>query len=257
MFESESQLFPRVEVEKAFSELNAWVSVHDIIRAARILENRLPTREPPPGHIVLTFADDDNTQSFHMILMRYLIKAFRCPGGQMLIALHTEPQILPETRSALRRCRFKPTVTVGPSSRLHEFAPMVPRDRRLRFMVIRDKPPVLELVYRPLLAWHDIVGRAFELALELRDLRASANKERAKPFGVFHEPKSDSQLRAIVEAMAFYACGHTIGQASKREASLEIGFRNVAIVGAPPFTPALIGAAREAQAMQFEPFRNE
>lgn len=250
------EAFPVSEMIAAFAELNAWVSVPAIQLAARTLEKRLLPDEAPSVQVLITFQDHDDAESFHVLMMRYLIEAFRCPESQLLLAAGIDPAIKSETLDILRAARFRPTIKVGPAEALHTFAPTAPRGSPRRFMVIRDEAHILDLIYRPVRVWQELVGRGFSLAHGILEMLQKAEQESGGRPKVFHKPTSDSPLTAMIEGLAFYSRGHDVGNATTKPVSTDVDYRNVAIVGKPPFDARAIDSARQLQLRQFEDLRS-
>lgn len=243
-------------LQKVFAEFSAWTSVRDILKAARLLEDRLLAGESPSPYIVLAFPDNEIFQDTLAVSLKYLIPSYRCPLPKILIAAREDPSITSATRKTLEKTRFDPKIHTGQPDQLSRFMPDAPSGKLLRFFVIEDAPHVLELIWKPVQVWRSMLVSYLDQAWELKKLIAEALSKTGGAPLIFHKPHADSRLPAMLEAIAYYVFGHDIGFQSASGTEIENAFRCVMVRGQPPFDDRILQAARDVQVSQLEQLRH-
>ncbi len=250
-------LFPRDQLLQTFAELGSWTRVSDLLKAGRILEDRLLGDEAPTGHLILTFPDDDVIEFVLIRMLDLLFHSYRCPHTKVLLAAREDPMILASTCQTIENSVLNVTVKVGKPESLHHYHPSAPEHPRLRFFHIEDQPHMLELASAPMRVLRLMTVGYMENALRLAKLKREAKEKTGGAPIIFHRHNADSRLPAVLDAIAFYVCAHDIGY-TRTVAGVDIdaGYRHVALVGVPPFDERAITSAKECQAIQFNTIRS-
>jgi hypothetical protein len=237
-------LFPRTECEAAAGELSAWTTVQDIAAAARFLAG-----EPAPGdmfdrRLAIPFADDDVLERIIIEVMGWLIAAYRVPEAKIELAQLIEPRLTEGLRRQIAAIAFHSSVKVAPSGAIMNFAPALAEDPGDRYFLVEDDPCVIELVQNPLRAMMSLIRSTYHTARYLRETKVQAAATGSPPM-IFHRPYADSRLPAVVEALAFYACGLDIGPRWATGMEFDFSYKAVNVHGAPPFDATLLQGARD------------
>lgn len=240
-------LFPPADCAAAMSELSAWTSVQDIAAAARCLAGVPVADEVFDDRLVIPFADDDILERVIIEAMGWLMVSYRVPEPKIALAKLIEPRLDADRQAVIAATTFKSTVSAAPSGAIMEFAPSIAEHPSDRFMLVEDKPHVIELLQGPLRAMMGLVRRTYRTATTLRDTMKLTAPTSGAP-SIVHRPYADSRLSAVVEALSFYALGFDFGPRWATKTDFEIAYRAINVCGTPPFDAATLAAARSATA---------
>jgi hypothetical protein len=240
------QVFPEDECVQALSELNAWTSVQNICSAGRALRGAPADGDQFERLLIIPFEDDEALEAALLVAVGWLIKAYRVSEPKLKLAGALDLDFDAATRAAIAAIRFMPNVSVGAPALLARIAPHLAHLDQAKFLLIEDEPHIIELVQAPLRCLGSRLSGSFDTAKTARAIRARATDAGDEAPLIYHRPRADSPLPAVLEALCFWFAGLAFGPkwSTSAKSEVDIYYRAINIVATPPVDPRFVGAAR-------------